>query len=157
MNMTNTRLTVAALIAGLTLSTAAVYAGSTTTDAGKHDRPRGEHMRHGPRLSVERVAIGNALSTELSTRTGKPATEISAMLKEQGPRETAEALGIDRDTMKAAMQTAHQSVIDKAVAAQLITAEQAVALTEAHAKRAAHRSERKHRNKDADKAKDSGL
>jgi Spy/CpxP family protein refolding chaperone len=152
----NTRKMMTALIAGLALSTAAVYAAGDEPGTSP-DRPHREHMRHGARLSIERVAIGNALSAELSTRTGKPATEISAMLKEQGPRETAEALGIDRDTMKAAMQTAHQSVIDKAVAAQLITAEQAVALSEAHAKRAAHRSERKQRDKDADQAKDSGL
>lgn len=147
MKSLNTRLTAAALIAALSLGTAAVYAGNSTDDAARHDRPRGERMFHRHAASIERVAIGNALSAELATRTGKPAAEIGAMLKDQGPRETAEALGLDRDAMRAAMQAAHQSVLDKAVAAQLITAEQAAGLTEARAKHAAQRSERKRGDK----------
>lgn len=159
MNKLNTRLTLAALIAGLSLSAAAVYAApSADADAVTGpDGRRGERMFHRDRGSIERAAIGNALSTELATRTGKPAAEINAMLKEQGPRETGEALGLDRDTMKAAMQAAHQSVLDKAVAAQLITAEQAAELAEARAQHAARRAERKRGEPEAAEKKDGGV
>ena len=106
-------------------------------------------MMRGHHASMERIAVGNVLSADLATRTGKSQDEISAMLKDKGPRETAEALGLDRETMHAAMKNAHQTVIDRAVAAQLITAEQATGLAQAKAERAAHRSERK-------RAKDEG-
>ncbi len=142
-----TRMTIATLIAGLSLATAAAYAATDDT-AAKPDRPRHEHMMRGHHASMERIAVGNVLSADLATRTGKSQAEVSAMLKDKGPRETAEALGLDRDTMHAAMKSAHQTVIDKAVAAQLITAEQATGLAEAKAERAAHRSKR---GKDADK------
>lgn len=157
------RLALAAAIAGLSLGTATLYAApgagdsGDAGDAGKHHHPHGEHGFHRGRPSIERVAIGNALSTELATRTGRPAAEIQAMLKEQGPRETGEALGIDRDTMKAAMQAAHQSVLDKAVAAQLITPEQAANLAEARAQRAARRAERKRGEPETVEKKDGGV
>lgn len=120
------KLTTAALLAGIALTTAAVHAAGP---AGDDTRPeRGQHMR-GP--SLERMAIGNALSAELATRTGRSAEEIGAMLKNDGPRKTAETLDLDRDAMKAAMRSAREKVITQAAQAQLITAEQAQTLKQA--------------------------
>ena len=120
------KLTTAALLAGIALTAAAVHAA----DAPDLDAPpeRGQHMRM---QSLERMAIGNALAAELATRTGRSAEEISAMLKDEGPRKTAETLGLDRDAMKDAMRSAREKVITQAAQAQLITAEQAQTLKDA--------------------------
>lgn len=120
------KLTTAALLAGIALTAGAAHAA----DAADADAPpeRGQHMRM---QSLERMAIGNALAAELATRTGRSADEISAMLKDDGPRKTAETLGLDRDAMKEAMRSARDKVITQAAQAQLITAEQAQTLKDA--------------------------
>lgn len=121
------KLTTAALLAGIALTTAAVHAADAATE--EDARPeRGHHMRA---PSLERMAIGNAMAAELATRTGRSADEIGAMLKNDGPRKTAETLGLDRDAMKEAMRNAREKVITQAAQAQLITAEQAQTLKDA--------------------------
>ncbi len=114
------RLTTAVLLAGLVLTPAA-YAADAADDAAAR-RP----AVHRP--SIERMAIGNALTAELATQTGRPATEIQALLQEQGPRAAAETLGLERDAMREALRRAREQVIAKALQAQMISAEQAATL-----------------------------
>ncbi|SFF64788.1 hypothetical protein SAMN04488120_1172 [Fontimonas thermophila] len=118
----------AALLAGLTLTAAATYARDIPENDGHPEYERPMRMP-----TLERMAIGNALAAELAARSGRPAAEIETLLREQGLRKTAETLGFDRDTMKQALRSAREKVIDQAVQAQLITAAQAQTLKEAPA------------------------
>ena len=77
------------------------------------------------------MVFGNALAAELAKQTGRTADEVRELFADGGPREAAETLGLDRDAMKAAMEQARQAVIAQALAAQMITAEQAQTLAEA--------------------------
>lgn len=123
------------ILAGVTLLSGAVFAVGAASAASAADAlqstARGEHARRIHHPSLGRIIFGNALVKELSMRTGRPAVEIETMLRENGPRETAETLGLDRDAMKESMQSAHKKAIAQAQQAQLITAEQAQALLEA--------------------------
>jgi hypothetical protein len=123
------KLATAAVLASLALGGAA-YANPTSADSGHEKRM---HRAHGP--SLERMAFGNALVAELATRTGRPVEEIRTLFKDGGPRKAAETLGLEREQMKEAMRSARLTVIAQAQAAQMITAEQAQALSEARPKR----------------------
>ncbi|MES0872959.1 hypothetical protein [Sinimarinibacterium thermocellulolyticum] len=124
--MTSLKLAAAAALTCLALGAGAVYAGDG--DNAGHDGKR-MHRMHGP--SLERMAFGNALAAELANRTGRSAEEIRALFEDGGPRKAAETLGLDRETMKEAMMAARLTLIAKAQAAQMITAEQAQTLREA--------------------------
>lgn len=115
------KLATAALLASLALA-------GTVHASDAHANRDGKRL-HGP--SLERMAFGNAMVSELATRTGRPAEEIRALFKEGGPRKAAETLGLEREQMKEVMIRARLSVIARAQAAQMITAEQARALIEA--------------------------
>ncbi|WP_281784680.1 hypothetical protein [Sinimarinibacterium flocculans] len=118
------KLVVAAVLTSVALGTTAVHAADTEGRDGR----RMQRM-HGP--SLERMVFGNALAAELAKQTGRTADEVRELFADGGPREAAETLGLDRDAMKAAMEQARQAVIAQALAAQMITAEQAQTLAEA--------------------------
>lgn len=124
--MKSFKLATAAVLTSLALGAAAVHAGDTAIEGRDGKRM---HRMHGP--SLERMAFGNALAAELAKRSGRSADEIRAMFEDGGPRKAAETLALDREAMKAAMKAARLSVIAQAQAAQMITAEQAQALSEA--------------------------
>jgi hypothetical protein len=144
--MKSFKLAAATLLTSLALGATAVHAGDATTEG--HDGHQGKrmHRMHGP--SLERMAFGNALAAELANRTGRSADEIRALFAEGGPRKAAETLGLEREVMGEAMKAARLSVIAQAQAAQMITAEQAQALSEAKPRRG-HKGPRPETSEDA--------
>lgn len=127
--MKSLKIATAALLTSLALGATAVHANDAAAPAkAEKSEKRMHHRMHGP--SLDRMAFGNALTAELATRTGRSVDEVRALFKEGGPRKAAETLGLDRDAMREAMQQSRLSVIAQAQAAQLITAEQAQALSE---------------------------
>lgn len=112
------------LLSGLALAGTAV-AG----DAARHGHGRGGHDGRPP--SVERLAMQNLLAASLAQSTGHDAGEISALLAESRPPKVAEQLGIDVDAMREAMKAARATLIERSLAAGLITAEQATTLSTA--------------------------
>lgn len=123
--MTHFKLIIALLLASLILPAGA--ADYDTPDrrgrSGWSEPDRPERHRHGP--SVERVAMNQLLAQELAQRSGRPASEISAMLKVAPPLEVAEELGLERKTMREAFTAARSTLITRMQQAQLITAEEA--------------------------------
>ena len=103
-----------------------VYA-APSADAAPADAPGHEfhHRHHRFGGGVEGAAMRNLVTQALSERTGRSAAEIQALAKEAGPRGLAEKLGLDRDAMRQIFVSAHQQLVQKSLAAGLITAEQA--------------------------------
>jgi hypothetical protein len=108
-------------VTGLVLAQSGVVAA----DTGPANPP--PFMRHdgGPRASVERAAMNNLLAAELAASTGRDPAEISQLLESSPPPEVASQLGLSRDAMVQALQTAHTALIQRALAAGLITQAQA--------------------------------
>ena len=107
------------LVAGLVALGAASVAM-----AGDGERRMYKHRAHGA-ASVEFTAMHNILSELLSAKTGKTQAEIQAMFDKGGPHEVAEKLGLKHEEMKPLFQQARGTLIDRALAANLITAPQA--------------------------------
>ena len=79
---------------------------------------------------MERIALRNVLVEKLSQQTGKPAADVEAALKQ--PRsKMAAALGMDDEALRSSFKSARETMIDRAVVAQLITSAQAEALKQA--------------------------
>lgn len=70
----------------------------------------------------------NLLAASLAQSTGRDATEIGNLLAQSRPPRVAEQLGIDSDAMLTAMKAARATLIERSLAAGLITAEQAETL-----------------------------
>ena len=81
--------------------------------------------------SVEFAAMHNIMAELLAGKTGKTQAEIAAMFDEGGPHEVAEELGMKKEDMRAVMKEARGTLITRAQAAKLITAEQAERLRKA--------------------------
>jgi hypothetical protein len=113
------------------------YAGSDKGGGERH-HARGE-MRH---ASVEFAAMHNIMAELLSAKTGKTPAEIAALFDEGGPHGVAEKLNLKREDMRALMKEARGTLITRAQAARLITADQAeklrAAKVEMRHKRRAH-------------------
>lgn len=73
-----------------------------------------------PRFSVDIAAMNHLLADDLAQRSGRKPQEVAAMLRNARPPEVAEQLGLDREAMHAAMKSAHESLVQKALAAGLI-------------------------------------
>lgn len=95
----------------------------------------GEKRRDGERVverhkiighaSVEFAAMHNIMAELLSVKSGKTPAEITALFDEGGPHAVSEKLNLKRDEMHALMKEARVTLITRAAAANLITAEQA--------------------------------
>lgn len=75
--------------------------------------------------SVEFAAMHNIMGELLSAKTGKTPAEIAALFDEGGPHAVAEKLGLEKDEMRTIMKEARSTLITRAQAANLITAQQA--------------------------------
>ena len=75
--------------------------------------------------SVEFAAMHNIMGELLSARTGKTPAEIAALFDKGGPHAVAEELGLKREEMREIMMEARGTLITRAQAANLITAQQA--------------------------------
>ena len=108
------------LVAGLL---ALGSAGAVFAEGGSHE---GMHHRH-PFMgaSVEHMAMHNIMADLLSAKTGRSPAEIKALFEGADPHEAIEKLGISRDDMHKLMEQAHETLLTRATAAGLITAEQA--------------------------------
>jgi hypothetical protein len=108
------------VIAGLL----ALGAAATAAVAGDGERRKVEHRVKG-NASVEFTAMRNIIAEQLSAKTGKTQAEITAMFDKGGPHEVAEQLNLKKEDMREVMKEARQTLITRALAAKLITAEQA--------------------------------
>ena len=122
------------MVAGLLALGAAGLAYAATDNAGPDDgvqqMHRMHHMRGMARASVEVAAMHNILAEELSARTGKTTEEIKALFEKSNPHDAMQQLGLTHDDMRPLMEQAHATLIDRAAAAGLITADQAKRLHE---------------------------
>lgn len=75
--------------------------------------------------SVEFAAMHNIMAELLGAKTGKTPAEIAALFDEGGPHAVAEKLGLEKEEMRALMKEARGTLITRAQAANLITAQQA--------------------------------
>lgn len=75
--------------------------------------------------SVEFAAMHNIMAELLSAKTGKTQAEIAALFDAGGPHAVAEKLGLKREDMRELMKEARGTLITRAAAANLITADQA--------------------------------
>ena len=116
----------------------AFASGDREGGKGKGHRAHGE-MRH---ASVEFAAMHNIMADLLAARTGKTAGEIQALFEANGPRQAFEELGLSKDEMRPLMKEARQTLITRAAAAGLITAQQAEKLRAAEVKM--HHKRRSH-------------
>jgi hypothetical protein len=80
------------------------------------------HMGH---FSIEHAAMHNIMAEQLSAKTGKTPAEIQALFDKSGPHETFEALGLADEDFGPLFQEARKTLITRAQAAGLITAQQA--------------------------------
>jgi hypothetical protein len=114
------------LVAGLLALGAAglAYAGSGKGGDDERGARREAHKSFG-HASVEFAAMHNIMAELLSAKTGKTQAEIAAMFDAGGPHDVAEKLNLKREDMKTLMQEARGTLITRAAAAKLITAEQA--------------------------------
>ena len=112
-------------VAGLLALGAAglAYAGSGEK-RGDGERVVERHKVIG-HASVEFAAMHNIMAELLAAKTGKTAAEIAALFDEGGPHAVTEKLDLKRDEMHALMKEARGTLITRAAAANLITAEQA--------------------------------
>lgn len=109
------------ILSGLALAGTATGADNSRNGSGMDDR--------GARpASVEQMAMQNLLAASLAQSTGRDAAEIGSLLAQSRPPEVAQQLGIDSDAMLAAMKAARATLIERSLAAGLITAEQAETL-----------------------------
>jgi glycerol dehydrogenase-like iron-containing ADH family enzyme len=122
MEMKAGKILAAALVALVAAGTAFAAAEGKGGECG--ERHVFKHRVHGPGFSVEHVAMHNIMSELLSAKTGKTAAEIQAMFDASGP-ETFDKLGLDEDEMAPLFKQARATLINRAAAANLITAAQA--------------------------------
>ena len=85
-------------------------------------RHRGGPMGH---ASLEHAAMHNIMAEQLSAKTGKTVAEIQALFDKGGPHQAFEALGIADDDVGPLFQEARRTLITRAAAAGLVTAQQA--------------------------------
>ena len=108
------------------------YAGGKDEDG---ERVEIRHKIHGPgphrAASLEFAAMHNIMVELLSAKTGKTTAEIDALWEKGGPHSVAETLKLSEDDMKPLFQQAHRTLVDRALAANLITAAQAEQLRQA--------------------------
>jgi hypothetical protein len=83
------------------------------------------HGKGGHPPSVEFAAMHNIMAELLSAKTGKTTAEIQALFEEGGPHSVAEKLGLKEGDMKPLFKEARSTLITRAAAAGLITAQQA--------------------------------
>ncbi len=98
--------------------------------AGDGERRVVKHKVHGG-ASIEFTAMHNILSELLSAKTGKTQAEIQALFDKGGPHEVAEKLNLKHEDMKPLFQQARAKLIDRSLAANLITSAQAEKLRSA--------------------------
>jgi len=91
------------------------------------DGPGKRQRGHGPmgHASVEFAAMHNIMAELLSAKTGKTPAEITALFDAGGPHAVAEELGLTHEDMKPLLKEARGTLITRAAAAGLITAQQA--------------------------------
>lgn len=105
------------------------FAASESTTPGADTGEHHMHHRHGPMgPSVERAAMHNIMAELLSAKTGKPVAEITALFENNDPHEAIEQLGLKPEDLRPLFKQAHETLIQKAQAAGLITAAQATKL-----------------------------
>ena len=92
--------------------------------AGEGERRVSKQVVHGG-ASIEFTAMHNILSELLSAKTGKTQAEIQAMFDKGGPHEVAEKLNLKHEDMKPLFKQARATLIDRSLAANLITSAQA--------------------------------
>ena len=104
---------------------------------GQQQGQQGMGMQHGPPpASVERAAIHKIMAEEMAKASGRKPAEIAKMLASSPPPEVARQLGLQPEAMKSAMQTAHATLIQKALAAGLIDQADVPAIQQEDARRA---------------------
>jgi hypothetical protein len=114
------------LVAGLLALGAAglAYAGSGKGGDDERIVKREVHRGFG-HASVEFAAMHNIMAELLSAKTGKTQAEIASMFDAGGPHAVADKLGLKKEDMRALMKEARGTLITRAAAANLITADQA--------------------------------
>lgn len=100
--------------------------GAAGVVSAEGDAGHGMHHRHAfMGASVEHMAMHNIMADLLSAKTGRSQAEIRALFEGSNPHDAIAKLGVSRDDMHALMKQAHDTLITKATAAGLITADQA--------------------------------
>jgi hypothetical protein len=107
--------------------------GAPAIAADDDATPRGHHVKFVHRMgpSVEHAAMQNIVADALSAKTGRSAVEIKTMLEDDPPHEVAKDLGLSEADMKGLFKQSRETLIQRASAAGLITAEQAAELRKA--------------------------
>ena len=92
-----------------------------------------KHVVRGPmgHASVEFAAMHNIMAELLSAKTGKTQAEIAALFDAGGPHDVVETLNLSEEDMRATFKEARNTLITRAAAANLITAQQAETLRQA--------------------------
>lgn len=98
--------------------------------AGDGEKRVTKHRVHGG-ASVEFTAMHNIMAEQLSAKTGKTVAEINGLFEKGGPHEVADTLGLKKEEMRDLMKQARITLIERAQAANLITAAQADKLRQA--------------------------
>jgi hypothetical protein len=110
----------------LLLGTALAIAATGVVVASAAERSHEAHMKmHGPHASVEFTAMHNIMAELLSAKTGKTVAEIQAAFEQGGPEAVHEKLGLSHEQLAPIFKEARATLITRAAAAGLITAEQA--------------------------------
>lgn len=115
------------VVAGL-LALGAAGVAIAGSGGGDGERTVVKHRMHGKGghpPSVEFAAMHNIMAELLSAKTGKTTAEIQALFEEGGPHGVAEKLGLKDEDIKPLFKEARSTLITRAAAAGLITAQQA--------------------------------
>lgn len=120
------------VLAGV-LAAASLLGGTAAMAADDGSTPRGRQVKfvHKMGPSVEHAALHNIMADALSARTGRSAAEIKALFEDSPPPEVASKLGLSEADMKSLFKQSRETLIQRAAAAGLITAEQATELRNA--------------------------
>jgi hypothetical protein len=119
-------------IRNLLLGTALAVAAAGAALAGTTEmREKHVRMQHDGHASVEFAAMHNIMGELLSAKTGKTQAEIAALFDEGGPHAVAEKLGLSHEDFAPVFKEARATLITRAAAAGLITAQQAEKLRSA--------------------------
>lgn len=115
------------------VAAASLLGGTTATRADDGASPHGRQVKFVRKLgpSVEHAAMQNIMAEALSAKTGRSVAEIKALFADSPPPEVARELGLSETDMKSLFKQSRETLIQRAAAAGLITAEQATELRNA--------------------------
>lgn len=122
---------IAAAAAALLTTTAIVPAaiGAPPERPAAEHRAERPHHKGAPGARIGAVLLRREIVAELASRTGRDPAEVGEMMRRLKPHALAEELGLEREQMRDVVQAARQRLIDKLVAANLLSAEEAAELS----------------------------